>query len=129
MSRLLLGAGCLQLAALFAPAARARLLGPVSFARLPNAGVALAALGALTIAAALLPRVRWRWVPGALSAAVLGVVYWRLSRAPSGTFVDPLLRHVLHPAWGFVPMTAAVVLGLVGAVDTKGADVTAPRAR
>jgi hypothetical protein len=40
-------------------------------------------------------------------------VYFRLKRNPSHTFVDPLLRHLLHPSWGFVPMGAAVLLSLV----------------
>jgi hypothetical protein len=76
-------------------------------------------LGALTAAAALRPRGWWRWAPGALSAAVLAVAYWRLTRAPSGTFADPLLRRALRPAWGFVPMGLAVLLGIAGAAGVR----------
>ncbi|MBV9880594.1 MAG: hypothetical protein JO180_08860 [Gemmatirosa sp.] len=119
VSRTLLAAGVLQLVATLAPAARVRIVGGVSFLRLPTAGVALVALGALTLAVALRPRGWWRWLPSGLSAVVVAAVYWRLGRSPSGTFVDPVLRHALHPSWGFVPMAAAVVLGLVGAARAR----------
>jgi hypothetical protein len=115
VDRVLLAAGCLQLLAGFAPAARARVIGAVPFARLPTAGLTLAVLGVLTIAVAVWRRGWWRWAPGVLSGLVLGVVYWRLTHRPSATFVDPLLRRVVHPSWGFVPMAAAVLLSLVGA--------------
>ncbi|AHG92776.1 Protein of unknown function DUF2809 (plasmid) [Gemmatirosa kalamazoonensis] len=114
--RVLLVAGLLQLAAVFTPAAHARVVGGVPFVRLPTAGVALVTLGAATLVVSLWRRGWWRRVPGALSALVLAVVYWRLTRAPSGTIADPLLRRVLHPSWGFVPMTLAVLLALVGTV-------------
>jgi hypothetical protein len=120
VDRTLLAAGCLQLAALLAPAARVRIVGAIPFARVPSAGVALAILGALTIAVALRPRGWWRWVPGVLSAAILAVVYWRLTRAPSATFVDPVLRRALRVGWGFWPMGLAVLLGLVGAARVRG---------
>jgi len=115
VSRTLLAAGVLQLAALVTPAARVRIVGGLAFYRVPTAGVALAVLGALTLAVALRPRGWWRWLPSALATAVLAVLYWRLVRAPSATFIDPLLRHAVHPSWGFAPMAAAVLLGLVGA--------------
>jgi hypothetical protein len=118
-SRPLLVAGVLQLVALLAPAARVRLVGSISFLRLPNAAPVLAALGALAIAAALRPRGWWRWLPGPLSAAVLAVVYWRLVRAPSATFVDPVLRHAVSPSWGFLPMCVAVMLAIVGAAAAR----------
>jgi hypothetical protein len=129
VDRTMLVAGLLQLAAVLTPAARVRIYGPVSFLRLPTAGVVLAILGALTVAVALRPRGWWRWVPGAASALVVAVVYWRLTRAPSGTFVDPLLRHVLHPAWGFAPMACAVLLGLVGAARAVTAPTPLPATR
>src|SRR5438105_4031321 len=86
----LLVAGLLQLAAMLAPAARVRILGRVSFFRLPTAGPALLALGVLTLVVALWPRGWWRWAPGVLSGAVLAIAYGRLVRSPSGTWVDPL---------------------------------------
>jgi hypothetical protein len=111
----LLAAGCLQLAATLTPAARVKIVGPVSFVRLPTAGAGLVGLAMLTLTLALLPRGWWRWVPSVLSGMLVTILYWRLRHAPSGTFLDPLLRHTLHPAWGFVPMSAAVLLGLAGA--------------
>ena len=119
IDRTLLAAGCLQLAALLTPATRVRIVGAVAFARGPSAGVALAILGALTVAVALRPRGWWRWLPPVLSAAVLAVVYWRLTRAPSGSFVDPVLRHALRVGWGFWPMGLAVLLALVGAARVR----------
>lgn len=119
---MLLAAGCLQLAALLAPAARVRVIGAIAFARIPTAGVALGVLGALTIAVALRPRGWWRWVPGVLSALVLTVTYWRLTQAPSGSFVDPVLRRALHVGWGFGPMGGAVLLSLVAAARVGTAE-------
>ena len=68
---------------------------------------------------ALLRRGWWRALPGGLTAVVLAVVYWRLARAPSGSFVDPVLRHAVRPSWGFVPMGIAVLVGLIGATRTR----------
>jgi hypothetical protein len=113
--RLLFFAGVLQVVATFTPAARMRIVGPVSFVRLPSAGVALVVLGLLTLAIALRPNRWWRFIPGLLSSAILIVVYFRLKRNPSHTFVDPLLRHLLHPSWGFVPMGIAVAFSLIAA--------------
>ena len=113
--RLLFLAGLLQVVATFTPAARMRVVGAVSFVRLPNAGVTLIILGLLTLAIALRPHRWWRFIPGILSSVILVVVYFRLKRNPSHTFVDPLLRHLLHPSWGFVPMSAAAVFSLVAA--------------
>jgi hypothetical protein len=113
--RLLFFAGVFQVVATFTPAARMRIVGPVSFARLPSAGAALVVLGLLTLAIALRPNRWWRFIPGLLSSAILIVVYFRLKRNPSHTFVDPLLRHLLHPSWGFVPMGIAVAFSLIAA--------------
>jgi hypothetical protein len=112
--RLLLTAGALQLAALFAPAVRVPLVGTIPFVRVPTAGALLIALGLLTVPVALRWN-RWRWLPGGLSAAVVAIVYARIVLAPSGTFVDPLLRRAVHPAWGFAPMSLAVALSLAAA--------------
>ena len=116
---LLFLAGILQVAATFTPAARMRIVGAVSFVRLPSAGVALVILGLLTLAIALRPNRWWRFIPGILSSAILVVVYFRLKRNPSHTFVDPLLRHLLHPSWGFVPMGIAVLFSLIAAVRIR----------
>jgi hypothetical protein len=121
VDRTLLAAGLLQLVAMLAPAARVRLAGPLPFYRVPSAGPALAVLAVLTVGTALLRRGRWRATPSALSAVVLAVVYWRLARAPSGSFIDPVLRHAVDPSWGFVPMGVAVLVGLVGAVRARSA--------
>ena len=106
---MLLG-GVLQLVASFAPAARVRLVGPVSFVRLPTAGAALVGLAVVTVTVAALPRRWWRMLPGLLSGVILWIVHWRLLHAPSGTFIDPVLRHTLRPSWGFVPMASAALL-------------------
>jgi hypothetical protein len=114
-SRTLVVAGLLQVAATLTPALRVRLIGPTLFLRVPDAGAFLLALGVLTIAVALRPGGWWRWVPGLLTAALLAVVYSRIVHTPSGTFIDPVLRHAVHPAWGFIPMSIAVAVSLVGA--------------
>ena len=110
---LLLAAGVLQIACAFTPAARVRLLGTMPFARLPSAGVALLVLGAATLLVAYRPARRRRARPGVCSALVRAVAYWRLAFAPSGTFVDPVLRRAVRPAWGFAPMAAVVALGIL----------------
>jgi hypothetical protein len=109
-------AGILQIAALLTPAVRITLAGTTSFIRVHAAGPALVMLGLLTIAVAFRPSVWWRWIPGVVSAAVVGLVYWRILTAPSGTFADIALRRAVHPAWGFIPMWAAISLSLVAAV-------------
>lgn len=118
---LLFAAGVLQLAATLTPAAHVKVLGAVSFVRLPTAGSALVGLSVLTLTLSLLPRGWWRWLPALLSAVVTGLVYWRLRRSPSGTFLDPLLRHALHPSWGFVPMSVAILVNLAGAARMRSA--------
>lgn len=116
---LLLAGGVLQLAATLTPAAHVKVLGAVSFVRLPTAGAVLVGLSVLTLTLSLLPRGWWRWLPALLSAGVTALVYLRLRRSPSGTFLDPLLRHALHPSWGFVPMSVAVAINLVGAARMR----------
>ena len=96
-----------------------RIYGIVPFLRVPNGGVALLTLGVLTIVVALRPIGWWRWVPSPLTAGILALIYWRVTHNPSRTFVDPLLRHLMHPSWGFVPMGIAVVIGLVGAAMVR----------
>ena len=117
--RLLFLAGVLQIVATFTPAARMRIVGGLSFVRLPNAGVTLVVLGLLTLAIALRPNRWWRFIPSVLSAVILVVVYFRLTRNPSHTFVDPLLRHLLHPSWGFWPMGVAVLFSLIAAARVR----------
>jgi len=73
----------------------------------------------LTMVVALRPSGWWRWVPAPLTAGVLAMTYWRLTHNPSLTFVDPLLRRLIHPSWGFVPMTLAVLVSLVGAAMVR----------
>jgi hypothetical protein len=124
--RLLFFAGVLQVLATFTPAARMRVVGGVPFVRLPTAGATLVVLGLLTLAIALRPHRWWRFIPSMLSSAILVVVYFRLKRNPSHTFVDPLLRHLLHPSWGFVPMGIAVVLSLVAAARVGRGQIPAP---
>jgi hypothetical protein len=96
-----------------------RIYGLVPFHRVPSGGVALLTLGVLTIVVALRPIGWWRWVPAPLSAAVLALVYWRITHDPSRTFVDPLLRHLMHPSWGFIPMALSVLISLVGAAMVR----------
>jgi hypothetical protein len=112
----LLIAGLAQIAATFTPAGRGRLVGALSFVRLPNAGVAFVVLGILTALVALWRRGWWRWIPGLLSAALLTVVYMRLRYQPSGTFADPLVRRIVHPSWGFYPMGVAILLSLAAPI-------------
>jgi hypothetical protein len=114
-SRVLFAAGVLQIAATLTPAVRVRLVGATLFFRLPDAGALFLALGALTIAVALRPHGWWRWGPGVASGALLAVVHSRIVHAPTGTFIDPVLRHAVHPAWGFIPMSVAVLVSLTGA--------------
>ena len=109
-------AGVLQLVAAFAPAAHVRIVGLVSFVRLPTAGAALVGLAVVTVTVAALPRRWWRVFPGLLTAVILWIVHWRLLHAPSGTFIDPVLRHTLRPSWGFVPMGIAAFLSVLGAM-------------
>jgi hypothetical protein len=108
-------AGLVQIASIYSPAARVRLYGLVPFLRVPSGGVALLTLGVLTLVVALRPMGWWRWIPGPLTAGVLALIYWRVSHNPSRTFVDPLLRHLMHPSWGFIPMGTAVLASLAGA--------------
>lgn len=119
LSRFLLVAGLAQVAAAFTPAGHIRLLGSVSFIRLPTAGAAFVFLGLLTSLMALRPRGWWPWIPGIASIVLLAVVYERLRWAPSGGFFDPLLRRVVRPAWGFIPMTLAALLVLVAAARVR----------
>jgi hypothetical protein len=118
-NQFLVVAGLAQIAAAFSPAGSVRLLGPISFVHLPTAGAAFVVLGILTALVALAPRGWWRWIPGLASAVLLAVVYARLRYQPTGGFADPLLRRVVHPAWGFYPMGLAVVLGLVSATPFR----------
>src|SRR5262245_29448279 len=101
-------AGLAQILAAFTPAGHARLLGGISFIRLPHAGIAFVVLGALTVLVAVRPRGWWRWIPGLASAALLAVVYARLRWQPTGGFADPLGRRMVRPAWGFYPMGSAI---------------------
>jgi hypothetical protein len=113
---LLVVAGLLQTAAVLTPAVRISLVGTKPFLGVQTAGPVLIVLGLLTIAVAFRPSAWWRWIPALLSAAVVALVYWRIVTAPSGTFADVALRRAVHPAWGFVPMCAAVAVNLVAAV-------------
>jgi len=108
-------AGLLQIASVYSPAARVRIYGVIPFHRIPNGGAALLTLGVLTLVVALRPTGWWRWVPAPLTAAVLAIVHWRITHNPSLTFVDPLLRRLVHPSWGFLPMSAAVLGSVIGA--------------
>ena len=113
-------AGVAQIAAAFTPAAHVRLRGSIPFFRLPNAGIAFVVLGVITVLLTFAPRGWWRSIPPLVAAALCAVVYGRLRWEPSGGFADPLLRHLVRPAWGFVPMLAAVALALiVGLASTR----------
>ena len=118
-------AALLQVAAIFTPAVRVRILGTIPFLRLPKAGVVLLILAMLSVAAAFRPSNRWRWLPGVLSASVVGVAYWRIVTAPSGSFVDPLLRRAVHPAWGFALMSVAVACSIAAAFTANAPRSTA----
>ena len=119
LNRFLLIAGLALVAAAFTPAGHVRLLGNISFIRLPTAGVAFVTLGLLTSLMALRPRGWWRWIPGIAAIVLLAVVYTRLRWAPSGGFFDPVLRRAVRPAWGFVPMTLAALLMLGAAASVR----------
>jgi hypothetical protein len=123
--RVLMAAGLLQICALFTPAAHVRVLGDMTFFSLPTAGAVLLALAILTIGVGLRPGGWWRFVPGLLSAAVLAVSRWRIIHSPSATFADPLLRHAVHPSWGFWPMGIVVGVGLVAATLASRSNVDA----
>jgi hypothetical protein len=110
-------AGLAQILAAFTPAGHARLLGAISFIRLPQAGIAFVVLGALTVLVAVRPRGWWRWIPGLASAALLAVVYARLRWQPTGGFADPLVRRMVRPAWGFYPMGSAIFVALAMAAS------------
>lgn len=125
---ILLVAGALQIAAVFTPAVRVKIAGTTPFVRLPNAGTILLALGVITLVIALLRRGWWQWIPGLLSGLILAVAYSKIVSAPSGTFIDPLLRHGVHPAWGFVPMSMSVLIGLIGAAWPRPKPVAWPPA-
>ena len=116
---LLLIAGLAQLAAAWAPAAQVRLRGSIAFFRLPNAGVAFVVLAVITALFVFTPRGWWRCIPALASAVLCAVVYARLRWEPSGGFADPLLRHLVRPAWGFVPMATAVALALIAGLATS----------
>ena len=109
-------AGAAQVAAAFTPAAHVRFRGSIPFFRLPHAGIAFVVLGIVVALVAFAPRGPWRLIPALASAALCAVVYARLRWEPSGGFADPLLRNLVRPAWGFVPMAIAVALALVGAL-------------
>ncbi len=129
MNRYLFIAGFIQVAAAFTPAGHAPLVGDISFIHLPTAGVVFVVLGLITAATALRPRGWWRWIPGLASLALLCVVYARLRYAPSGGFLDPMLRRVVHPSWGFGAMALAALLMLVAAATVRAASpvrVSAP---
>ena len=113
-NRLLFAIGLLQVAAVFAPAVRIRILGTVAFLRLPTAGVVLLILALLQVAIAFRPVGWWKWIPSPLAGVVVAVSYRRIVTAPSGSFIDPLLRHAVHPAWGFILMSGAVALSFIG---------------
>ena len=121
VNRTMFIAGLLQIAAVYSPAARVRVYGFIPFHRIPNGGVALLTLGVLTLVVALRPTGWWRWVPAPLTAAVLAVVYWRITHNPSLTFIDPFLRRLVHPAWGFIPMSAAALIGFIAATMVRQA--------
>lgn len=106
-------AGIAQIAAAFIPAAHVRTRGSIPFFRLPNAGMAFLVLGVLTALLAFTRLGWWRAIVPLASIVLTAVVYMRVRLEPSGGFADPLLRHLVRPAWGFVPMFAAGVLGLI----------------
>lgn len=110
----LLVVGLLQVAATFLPAAQVRLMGGMPFVRLPTAGVTLVLLGILTSVVALRPG-WWRWIPPVASALVVAVAYYRLRYSPAGSFIDPVLRRTVRPAWGFTPMAIVILLTFVAA--------------
>jgi len=116
---MLLIAGLAQVAATFTPAAHVRLRGSIAFFRLPNAGLAFVVLAVITSLFAFAPRGWWRCIPALASALLSAIVYARLRWQPSGGFADPLLRHLVRPAWGFVPMAATVALALIAGLASS----------
>ncbi len=119
INHFLLIAGFAQVVAAFAPAGYIRLRGHISFIGLPTAGLAFLVLGLLTVLTALRPHGWWRWIPGFISVGLLCVVYAKLRYAPSGGFFDPMLRRMVRPAWGFVPMALAALFMLVAAATVR----------
>jgi hypothetical protein len=108
--------GILQSVAAFLPAVRMRLSGTASFLRVHTTGGVLLAFGIVIIVAA--NRGRWRWVGAIAGISLVATVlmYVQIVTAPMRMFIDPLMRHVVHPAWGFIPMTFGTVLGLCAAI-------------
>jgi len=115
-SQLGVGAGIVQVIATFCPAIRVRLWGGVSFLQVHAVGGVLLVLGGIVAIAAWRGWTRWLMGGSLLSMLIVVAMYFRIVTRPSGYFVDPLLRHVVHPGWGFVPMTVAILFALVSAV-------------
>jgi hypothetical protein len=105
----------LQAASAFSPAARLRVWGTIPFIQLHWLGGVVLALGLGIAAAAALRRPRWMVAGGLCSLLIVTAMHIRLVRAPLGNFADHLMRHAIHPAWGFVPMYASIILGLAAA--------------
>jgi hypothetical protein len=107
--------GFLQAASAFSPAARLRVWGTIPFTQLHWLGGVVLVLGFGIAAAAILRRPRWMVAGGLFSLLIVAAMHIRLVRAPIGNFADHLMRHAIHPAWGFLPMYASIVLGFVAA--------------
>ncbi len=115
---LCLACGVAEIIASFTPAVHIPIGGNITFAALPHGvGAVIVALGLLTVLGAIPQNGRWQWLPSALLLFVLATVYERVVTDPSRTFADPLLRRVIHPAWGFPTMvTIALVCIIAGIV-------------
>jgi hypothetical protein len=117
--------GITQAAATFAPAARVRLFGSISFIRLHATGGVLLAVGIVIAMLAIQARTRWAAVCGILSLLSLlmtAAVYQRLLTRPLTTFADPLVRRMMHPAWGLSVIALSALIGTVAAVWDLKAD-------
>ncbi len=126
--RVMLAGSLLQLAALFTPAVQVPVSGAMAFYRIEHgAGVAFIVIALATLLVALRPRGTWRWVPALFSLILTAATYWQIRTAPSGTFLDPVVRRAVHAGWGFIPMIAAILLGLVGAALVKSESDPAAR--
>jgi len=107
--------GLLHAASSFTPAARLRLWGTIPFFQLHWLGAVTLALGFGVALAAWFRQPRWMIAGSVSSLLIVTAMHIRIVRAPLGNFGDHLMRHAIHPAWGFVPMYASLILELIAA--------------
>ena len=108
-------AGILLAALTFAPAVALPMRDDISFFEVHSAGRALLALGLVTAAVSVARHLRGLWLTGGLALFIIAAMYARISRAPTGWFVDPVVQRLARPGWGFTPMLVAALAILLAA--------------